>query len=257
MTNERRKNNIVIKTLLQASFTLLVFLLVWGIAYIAFGNELLVPNLFTCIKEIGKLFSNGQFWNGYFGTLSRAFLAFILSFVLGAGFALVSYLVPVFRKILLPFLSFLRSLPTMAILLILLVLCGAGNAPVLVGFFTLFPLLYTELLTALLQIDEKLIEMSRVYKVPLKKQIARLYLPEIRPVVLRETGAGLAFSLKLIVSAEVLAGTYKSLGGMMQDAKLFMEIPALFALVFVTFLSGLVFELTGEIFASRTERWKK
>ena len=69
-----------------------------------------------------------------------------------------------------------------------------------------------------------------------------------------ETPCMLSFSLKLVVSAEVLSFTVKSLGGMMQDAKLYAEIPQLFALVGVTFIVGLILETAVGVLASLAER---
>jgi len=52
----------------------------------------------------------------------------------------------------------------------------------------------------------------------------------------------------------VLASTYKSLGGLMQDARLFLEMPTLFALVSITFFVGLILETAGNILAEFVER---
>ena len=82
----------------------------------------------------------------------------------------------------------------------------------------------------------------------------REYLLSVSPYVLREAGAAVSFSLKLVVSAEVLANTYKSLGGMMQESRLYLEMPTLFALVALTFLCGLVLEFIGAWTANFVER---
>ena len=57
-----------------------------------------------------------------------------------------------------------------------------------------------------------------------------------------ESGAALSFSLKLVVSAEVIARTAKSLGGLMDEARAYQEIPTLFALVLVTFAAAILME---------------
>ena len=52
----------------------------------------------------------------------------------------------------------------------------------------------------------------------------------------------MSFSLKLVVSAEVIARTAKSLGGLMDEARAYQEIPTLFALVLVTFAAAILME---------------
>ena len=192
-------------------------------------------------KQTGKLLLSGGFWAALGNTLLRTLLALGISFVLALIFALISYLLPPFNSFFTPVVSALRSLPTLAVLLILLVWWGAGDAPVAVAFLSLFPMLYVSVLSALSGVDKDLIEMSRVYNVPLSKRIWELYLPAAAPYVLRETGAALSFSLKLVVSAEVLAYTFPSMGNLMQEARLY-DIAQLFALVGVTFVLGLLLE---------------
>jgi NitT/TauT family transport system permease protein len=180
--------------------------------------------------------------------------AFGISFVLALIFALIAYMVPWFGRFLSPIVSMLRSLPTLAVLLVLLVWAGAAKAPVIVAFMSLFPMLYAGMSAALSQVDEELLEMSRVYRVPMKEQALSLFLPSMAPYVLREAGAAFSFALKLVVSAEVLANTYKSLGGMMQEARLYLEMPTLIALVILTFLVGLALESLGVLVANFVER---
>ncbi len=242
------------KTCIQAVAAAVFLLAVWGVAYWIVGNELLVPSFSACLNEMGELFVSAAFWVTVGNTLLRTLAAFFLSFLFAVFFAFIAYMVASFRRVFGWIVSAVRSLPTLAVLLILLLWWGAGFAPIAVAFLSLFPMLYTTVLTALLGVDGELIEMSKAYGVPLKKQVVKLYLPSVAPYVAREGSGALSFALKLVVSAEVLADTVKSLGGMMQDAKAYLDVPLLFALVTVTLVLGLLLESVGELFAERLER---
>lgn len=221
----------------------LVLLLVWLIAWVAVGNELVLPSLSSCLKKMGELFLLGWFWKALLYTLGRVLTAFIISFVLAAVFAVVAYLLPAFGIFLRPITASMRALPTLAVLLILLVWAGADGAPVSVAFLSLFPMLYTEIYSALLAVDKDLAEMSEVYRVPTKIRLTKLYLPVAFPAIVRGGASALGFALKLVASAEVLAGSFVSLGGMMQEAKTYLDIPLLFALVLVTFVLSLALDI--------------
>lgn len=235
------------KTLLLALAGVGSLLFVWGIAYFAVGNEYVLPSPWDTAVAAGKLLCEGSFYTAFFATLGRAALAFLMALILGGGFALASYLYPTFSHILRPIVAVLRALPTMAVLLIILLGTSYSFAPVIIGVLTLFPMIYTATLTALCGVDKKLIEACRVYKLPVKKQVAGLYLPMALPAIVRESVAALSFSLKLTVSAEVLAFTYRSLGGMMQEAALSVEVATLAALTVVVCLVGLLIELVGGV----------
>ena len=245
---------LVLKNLIEAGVAIAFLLLVWWIAYHSVGNDLLIPPLSDSLKEIGGLFGKGAFWRALGGTLGRAIIAFLISFLLGVFFAVAAYLYPSFGRFFAPLVSVLRSMPVLAVLLILLAFLNAGNAPIAVAFLSLFPMIYTGVLAALSGVDKHLIEVSRVYGTPVWRRVTAVYLPLSAPYILKEAGASMSFSLKLIVSAEVLSFTTKSLGGMMQDAKLYAEIPQLFALVAVTFVVGLLLETAVGLLASVAER---
>ncbi len=241
------------KTLWQTAAATLVLVAVWGIAYLAVGNELLIPPLSVCFEKMGGLLASSLFWSGFFGSLLRAFFAFFISLVVAVIFALISYLYPSFGNFFAPVASAFRSIPVLAVLLILLSFLTAGEAPVAVACASLFPMLYAGVLAALSGIDKHLVETARVYGASPWKKAVGVYLPLSAPYILREAGAALSFSLKLVVSAEVLASTAKSLGGMMQDARLY-DAPTLFALVALTFLTGLILEFCVAVLTAWVEK---
>ena len=244
----------ILKNVIQTACAVAFLLICHLFAYLIAGNELLVPSLFDCLKEMGALFTSGAFWTGLLWSFLRSMIAFMISFLFALIFAVISYMVPALENVVAPSVSALRSLPVLAVLLILLSVLGAAEAPVAVAFLSLFPMLYTGILAALLGIDKQVIAISRVHGASALTRIFRIYLPLSSPYILRESGAALSFSLKLVVSAEVLANTAKSLGGMMQEAKIYAEIPQLFALVGVTFALGLLLELSVSLLASAAEK---
>ena len=232
-----------------------VFLIgVWFVAYLAVGNELKIPNFADTLKEMGGLLGSAALWTGLGMTLLRVLAAFGISFVFALALAVLAYLLPSVATFLTPIISALRSLPVLAVALILQSFLGAGGSPIAVAFLSLFPMLYTGILAALSGIDKQLIDISRVYGASLWGRVRRVYLPLTAPYVLREAGGAMSFAIKLVVSAEVLANTARSLGGMMQEAKIYEEIPQLFALVSVSFVIGLVMELVMNIVAVQAEK---
>ena len=245
---------LILKNLIQTGVAIAFLLAVWWVAYLSVGNDLLIPPLSDSLKEMGDLLVKAAFWRALGGTLLRALIAFFISFLLAVFFAVIAYLVPWFERFFAPIVSVLRSMPILAVLLVLLSFLDAGKAPIAVAFLSLFPMLYAGVLAALSGLDKHLIEVSLVCGTPLWRRVTEIYLPLSSPYILKEGAAALSFSLKLIVSAEVLSFTAKSLGGMMQDAKLYSEIPQLFALVGVTFALGLVLETAVGMFANILEK---
>ena len=226
-----------------AAFAFLILL--WWVAYLVVDNSLVVPALSDCAKKAWELLGKSWFWQAFLRTFLRVLLSFVISFVCAAIFAVISYLVPAFGKFFVPIIAALRSLPVLAVSLILIIWFGAGGTPIAVAFLSLFPMLYTAILSALSSVDKQLIDVGRVCGVTVKNSVFRVYLPLTAPYVTREGTAAFSFALKLVVSAEVVANTARSLGGMMQEAQGYLDLPKLFALVIVTFFVALCLETLG------------
>ena len=258
---QSKKNDIVKKTLtptlLYAAAAFFALFALWGAAYALVGNPFLVPSLKDTFFSMKQILAEKQFYVSYFQTFSRVFQAFFISFVPALTLAVAAYLFPPVRKTATVFVSALRSLPTMAVLLMILVWSTPKKAPVIVSFLALFPLLYTGVLSALFSVDERYKSVCTVFNVPLYKQIFRMYLPQILPPVLRESAGALSFSMKLVVSAEIMSNTFKSVGGLMQDSKIYLDMPRLFALTLIVILTGLILETFGNLIALAAERSTK
>lgn len=247
-----RKN--VTSTLLFGAAAFLALFALWAIAYFSVRNEFLVPSLKDTLCSFGTLFKEKEFFVSYGNTLLRVVKAFLISFLPALICGVAAYVGPPVKKIFAVAVAALRSLPTMAVLLMILVWSTPGKAPVIVAFLSLFPLLYTGVINALSSVDEKYKKVCRVYRVPVYRQIFSMYLPQSLPYMLRDGGSALSFGVKLVVSAEVVSYTFKSMGGLMQDAKIYLDMPRLFALTLFAVLTGLVFETIGNLLAVAAER---
>lgn len=259
MHNEKKKNlktlsNSFLEKGIWTLFSFLFLVLVWVFLAAIVGNSYLLPGFFKTLKEAVLLLGQISFWLAFVSTLFRAVVAFLISFVLGAGIGILAYCFPKFGRFAFPVLSFFRSLPTMAILLMILLWTNANVAPILVACIVLFPMSFSIVYSSLVSVDKDLLEMSRVYQVSRKKIIKQLFIPFVLPSVGVEISTTLSFSLKLIVSAEIMSNTFQSIGGQMQAAALYDKTPLLFALTLLVFLTGYALECLGVWASQKIER---
>ncbi len=245
------------KNLLLSIATLLFLPLAWFLFYLLVGNGYILPSPWETLLAMGTLFAEGSFYLALFNTLWRTLLAFVCSLVLGVGLALCAALWSGVRACLAPVVSVLRTLPTMAFALALLIWTTPRFAPVFVSFLVLFPAIYAQALYAFDGVGEEYGRLFRAYGVSKGKQVARGYLPLAAPAVLSQVGSYLSMGLKVTVSAEVLSLTYRSLGGMLTDAQTYLEMPRLFALTVCTLLLGFALEGICALVKKAIVRWQK
>ncbi len=232
--------------LLNLFFSVLAIVAVWvawTVAYYAEGNDMVVPSVNGTFAEMGRLLAEAAFWRAFGNTMLRTLEAFLLSFALGLVLALFAVVLPFVRAFLSPIVSFLRTVPTMALVLILLLWTSRAAAPVVIALLVLFPVIYASMLASLDGVRAEYGEMARVFGVGKGRQALKMYLPLAAPPVLGQMGADFSLGLKITVSGEVLSLTARSLGNMMQEtATLTMNAARLMALTLVTVFAGFLFE---------------
>ena len=99
--------------------------------------------------------------------------------------------------------------------------------------------------------------MAEVYNINRREKLTKIYLPLISPNILSQSGADISLGIKVMISAEVLAGTYKSLGGLMQNARAYIDMPQLAALTIIAVMTGLLIDLCFSLIEKVTFRWSK
>lgn len=245
----QRKLNI-----LCSAVAILLIFAVWIVAFYIVKNDLIVPSVAETFMQIGNCFVSAVFWRSFGGTLLRTLYAFIASFLLASVFAAFSEVSRIFGQIAATFISILRTLPTLAITLILLLWAGSSAAPVIVTSLVLFPMIYSQFTAALGGIDAGLKEMAKVYNLTGTQKLFKIYLPQVSPNVLSQVGADISMGLKITVSAEVLSYTLYSIGYLMQRASVH-SMALLAALTLVCIFSGLIIEIVCYNLHRITAKW--
>lgn len=231
---------------------------VWIIAYYAVKNDYIIPSLGDTFKSMWtECLCSSSFWTAFCNTVLRTLLAFVFSFAAAAALAVLCTVFKGVKAFVAPFMVFLRTLPTLAVILLLLIWTTPKAAPVAVTVLVLFPMIHARIMAAVEGIDGGIRQMVRVYGVKKTTAVFKIYLPLISPGILPQMGADISLGLKIMVSAEVLAGTAQSLGGMMQISKLYLMMPRLAALTIITVLAGLAADIAFGSLARLTYKWSK
>lgn len=230
--------------------------LVWFVAAISTKNEALVPPVDKSIEEFFNLFSTAFFWRALGRTVLRTLIAFLISFVFALLCVIPSCRFKWFTAFMRPIVAILRSVPTMAVLLLVLVWLAPTYAPVAVTFLVLFPACYAQLKDGIEGVDVELLDMAKAYKVSSKNVLLKIYLPTLAPQVVLQTGENLSFGIKLVISAEVMSSTSVALGGMMSESiGIYTNYPRLAALTLFAVLFGIAVEFAFSVMAKYAFPW--
>lgn len=231
--------------------TILILILVWLVGAVIVDEAIILPTpKDTCVKMF-SLLGESAFWQNLMGSLGRSLIAFVVSFMLALGLAICVRFSKISRPIVKIIVSILRAMPTIAVILLLLLWTNSKVASIVVTMLVVLPTVFSSMQDALGKIDSDIIAMLKLYNVSKKEMFFKYILPIILPSIIRTIGSGLALNIKLIVASEVIAGTAKSIGNMMSEAKIYFETAELFAIVIFVIIISVTLEL---VFAKIAEK---
>ena len=220
-----------------------VLVAIWAIAAAAAGDRLILPSPAETAAEFFRMIGGktcGKFWAAFGMTLVRSLLAYVCA---GAAAFVLAFLSRngYVRRALYPIFSVLRAVPTMAVIFLFLIWVRARWSPVWVAVTVLLPTMYAAFNQAFDAFDAGLEEMSRVYRVPLRVRLKKMYVPLLLPPLI-DSLSFLSLSIKLVVAAEALAMTATSLGALLYNANITFETARLLAVSLAAVLAGFVID---------------
>ena len=205
------------------------WLIVWQAAGVAVGQEFLLATPFAALRCLLRLVLQSDFWQTVAFSLGRIGAGFLLATVLSVLLGIAAAKRRWVDELLSPLLVAVKATPVASFIIVALIWVSSRNLSVLISFLMVFPVLYLCIRDAVRQLSGELAEMARLFRVPLSKRIRYLYVPEILPRFRTAASAALGLCWKAGVAAEVIGIPDGSLGERLYEAKIYLNMPELFA----------------------------
>jgi len=222
--------------------SLLVLVLGWALAAKQAGKEIILPSPLVTFQHLLGLLSSAHFWRHLSATLLRGLTGFGLSFFMGLLIGLLSGLHPPFKTFFQPWLTAIRSTPSMALILLALIWFKSNAVTLFVTFLVVFPIITQNVSEGLQQVDPQLKELARLYQVSTSRVIREMYLPAILPYLATGAAASLGLTWKVMIAAEVVANPPLGIGTQMDLARIFLQTAEVFAWTIVVIMISLFFD---------------
>jgi NitT/TauT family transport system permease protein len=184
-----------------------------------------------------------DFWFSIGFTFFRVITALFLSIILGIGLAYSASKSKIVFYIMSPFVSTMKSIPIISIIILALLWLGTGIVPVFICVLLCFPIVYTNVLEGINNVDYKLLEMAKIYDINRRSIFWNITFPSIKPYLFSAIMICVGLSWKSVVTAEVISAHHYSLGYNVYKTKLYLETSELFALTLVVIAFSLAIEL--------------
>lgn len=217
-------------------------LLVWQLASVWVNNRLLLVGPFQVLLRLLELVQSREFWMACGFTFTRITLGFLLAFCLALALAVLASRFALLEILIQPYMAAVKTVPVASFIVIALLWLSGRRLSVFISFLMVLPVLYANFLEGIRSADRKLLEMARVFHMGYGNRIRGIYLPALEPHCLSGCRSALGLCWKAGVAAEVIGVCTGSVGGMLYDAKVYLEISDLFAWTLVIVLLSVGFE---------------
>lgn len=184
----------------------------------------LPPNLLPAptkvLATIGELARTGELWQHLGTTLGRVALGFGLGGALGTALGALTGYLPLLRRLLDPLLQGLRNIPSLAWVPLFILWMGIYETSkvVLIAVGVFFPV-YLGVMSGIQNVDRKLVEVGRVYRLSGLALVRRVFLPATLPSYFVGLRNGLGLGWMFVVAAEIMGAT-KGLGFLLVDGQM-------------------------------------
>lgn len=250
---ENKQNN-TLKKVLGKIGVALFWVLLWALAARWVNSPLVLPSPLATLKGVFTLAGDFEFFVSIGTTLLRVFGGVFISVALGLVLGLAGGLNKPFYEIMNPFVSTIKSLPVVSVIILINLWIASGLVPLVVTFLICFPVTWTNVVQGVRSTDKKLLEMAKIYNVEQTKIIRDIYLPSVKPYAVSALMNAIGLGWKVTVTAEVLANALPSIGMNLYYAKIYLETDLLFSWTLVIVICSLVIEKITLYMIARNNR---
>ena len=236
-------------------FAALLALCVWQLSAVLIHNRLLLVGPVQVARCVVALLGEKTTWEALGFTFGRISLGFFLAFL-----AALSARFPWVETLLRPYILAIQTVPVASFIVIALLWLSSRRISAFIAFLMVLPVLYANALQGIREADPQLLEMARVFRLSGLRRVRCIILPSLAPYLKSACHVALGLCWKAGVAAEVMAVANRSVGGMLYDAKVYLETSDLFAwtvlLVAVSILFEKAFLWLLDLCVNRAIRWE-
>ena len=119
---------------------------------------------------------------------------------------------------------------------------SSKNLAIFISFLMVIPIIYTNVLNGICETDKELLEMADIFEISGIRRIRYIYIPQVMPYFRTGCTVALGMCWKAGIAAEVIGMPKGSIGDRLQQAKVYLDTPDLFAWTLVIIVVSLIFE---------------
>ena len=234
-----------------------VAMLVWYIMSIIPQTSRAFPNVVVTIQGLMTMVERGVFWQDLSSSLISVAMGYAIGFVIALPVAiLMAWYVPV-RNILEPWIQFIRNIPPLAYVPLIVICAGVGRLPqVIVITIACFRIMCVTIYQGVINVDETLIKAARVLGATDKDIFVRVITPATLPFILTAVRLGASVALTALIAADS-TGAMAGLGMRIRSLNNSVDAAPMLAYVIIIGIIGITLEKIIKFLERKLTGWQE
>jgi NitT/TauT family transport system permease protein len=185
-------------------------------------------------------------------SVARIFLGTVIGITLGAILAPTAHFITPIKYLIFPLMSVIKATPVASFIVLLLILTGKEIVPTVTAALIALPIVHSNVSHGIESIDKSLSEVCTVFSLGFFKRFKVLWFPSVMPSFIAGMKSCIGLSWKAGIAAEVLCTPVQSIGYKINETRIYLETPELFAwTAVVIILSFAIEKISLLIFSER------
>ncbi|WP_035799501.1 ABC transporter permease [Butyrivibrio sp. NC3005] len=223
-------------------WSILIWIIIWQLLAMYLNSDILLSSPLQAAVCLFSMMKTQSYWSAVFFSFFRIMSGFVLAVTVGILFCVLSYISSVLRDFISFPISVVKSTPVASFIILVLIWIPSKNISVFISFLMAFPIIYTNLLQGLYQMDEKMLELSKIFRLSFIKQVRYIYIPHVLPFFKAACMTSLGLCVKSGVAAEIIGLPKGSIGENLYEAKIYLSTPEMFAWTVTIIVLGIIME---------------
>lgn len=222
--------------------TIIVAILLWQLLAMKLDQKLLLATPVDVAKTLGVLVKSQEFYSAIAYSMGRILIGLLIGAAVGIACALLAGRWHFMEVLFWPYFSAMKATPVASIVILCLVWLSGRRLSVFIVFLVVTPVIYTNILAGIKNLDPKMKDMARVFGINGLRRLLYVYLPELKTYIIAAFALATGMAFKAGIAAEVIGTPGGSVGKMLYNAKVYLETPELFAWTLVIIVLSVVVE---------------
>lgn len=223
--------------------SIIIILLIWQATSVYIDNRLLFPSVGDIIKSMLEIAAQYKFITIILYSIIRGIKSFLISIIIAIIIAIISYFNKIVYNLILPILSVIKAVPTMAFIVLLLIWTSKEYAPIIIGIMISLPIFYDSILNIIINLDRNLLNMCDVYRISIADRIRDIIIPIVIIELFKVLSSTFSLIFKVVISGEVYSQPEYGIGTIIQLEKMQLNIANIISWIIIITIISYIFDL--------------